>query len=584
MLPSVFCSRTMFKTFLSRKFFSLLLSSSVGLLIITVLTLSDSVIAGVMLGEEAVAAICLVTPAYSLAAFFGCLISLGVPIIYNRSMGEFDKEKADRSFSFGLLMSVATGLILCAVFMLIGDAYLRFYEPSTIVFDAAKDYFFWYKFTFLLLPLSTLMREMVLADGDETLSMVSGVAQIVGNIVCSIVFAKFIGIAGIGLGSFVGTSAAVLVSFAHVFRKGNSLKLGFCFSFKWLVDVTKNSAIDASTYLFLACFIAAMNRFITFVYGPEMLVLGAVILFVKELQLLFDGVGGAFAPLMNIYLGEESYDAVKKCYCLSQKTAVVEGVVLTLLMFLVAPFIVKLYDISDPVAYSYAVGGVRIEVLGLVFVSLLYMLSSYYLLIDRIKLGVMMCALRDVLVVTPLCVILGYFFGIYGMFAGVAISPAVAYVISVLYIRLRYGKDNYPLLLSEKLKAFKHEFYEFKLDPKSIVGTQQQVEKYLNENGVNGKIVSRVKLLIEDLYMLIYEKNGVNKAVYAECTVIVRDTGVQVITKDDGVLFDLSSDDVVAGSIVEFMVSGYMEKLKDNKKYLTTMSYNRNTFRINYEV
>jgi hypothetical protein len=401
--------------------------------------------------------------------------------------------------------------------------------------------------------------------------------------VCSIVFAKFIGIAGIGLGSFVGTSAAVLVSFAHVFRKGNSLKLGFYFSFKWLVDVTKYSAIDASTYLFLACFIAAMNRFITFVYGPEMVVLGAVILFVKELQLLFDGVGGAFAPLMNIYLGEESYDAVKKCYCLSQKTAVVEGVVLTLLMFLVAPFVVRLYDISDPVAYSYAVGGVRIEVLGLVFVSLLYMLSSYYLLIEKIKLGVMMCALRDVLVVTPVCIVLGYFFGVYGMFAGIAISPAVAYVISVLYIRLRYGKDNYPLLLSEKLKAFKHEFYEFKLDPKSIVETQQQVEKFLSGNGIDRKVVSRAKLLIEDLYMLIYEKNGVDKAVYAECTIIIRDTGVQIITKDDGVLFDLSSDDVVAGSVVEFMVSGYMEKLKDNKKYLTTMSYNRNTFRINYE-
>jgi len=573
----------MFKTFLSRKFFSLLLSSTIGQLVITVLTLSDSVIAGVMLGEDAVAAVCLVTPAYSLAAFFGCLISLGVPIIYNRAMGEFDKEKADRCFSFGLLMSAMTGLILYVVFMLFGDAYLRFYEPSTVVFNAAKDYFFWYKYTFLLLPLYTLMYEMVLADGDETLSMVSGVAQIVGNIVCSIVFAKFIGIAGIGLGSFVGTSAAVLVSFAHVFRKGNSLKLGFYFSFKWLVDVTKYSAIDASTYLFLACFIAAMNRFITFAYGPEMLVLGAVILFVKELQLLFDGVGGAFAPLMNIYLGEESYDAVKKCYCLSQKTAVVEGVVLTLLMFLVAPFVVKLYDISDPVAFSYPVGGVRIEVLGLVFVSLLYMLSSYYLLIDRIKLGVMMCALRDVLVVTPLCVILGYFFGIYGMFAGIAISPAVAYVILVLYIRLRYGKDNYPLLLSEKLKDFRHEFYELKLDPKSIVGTQQQVEKYLDENGVDRKIVSRAKLLIEDLYMLVYEKNGVDKAVYAECTVIIRDTGVQIITKDDGVLFDLSSDDVVAGSIVEYMVSGYMEKLKDNRKYLTTMSYNRNTFRIYHE-
>ena len=53
----------MFKTFLSRKFFPLLLSSTIGQLVITVLTLSDSVIAGVMLGEDAVAAICLVVPA-----------------------------------------------------------------------------------------------------------------------------------------------------------------------------------------------------------------------------------------------------------------------------------------------------------------------------------------------------------------------------------------------------------------------------------------------------------------------------------------------------------------------------------------
>lgn len=573
----------MFKTFLSRKFFSLLLSSSISLLVITVLALSDTLIAGVMLGEEAVSAICLVVPAYSLAGFAGCLISLGVPIIYSRAMGEFNKEKADRCFAFGLFMAVVMGLILYTVFMLFGDAYLRFYEPSTSVFNAAKDYFFWYKYTILLLPIMTLMDEMVLTDGDETLSMVSGIVQIVGNIVCSIVFAKFVGIEGIGFGSFIGTLVALLVAFAHLLRKGNSLKLGFYFSLKWLVDVVKYSAIDAGTYLFLACFTAAMNRFITFAYGPEMLVLGAVILFVKEVQIVFDGIGEAFTPLMNIYLGEESYDGVKKCYGLSKKTAVVEGVVLTLLMILAAPFIVKLYDISDSVAYSYAVGGLRIEALGLVFLSLLYLLSSYYLLIDKIKLGFVMSALRDVLVVTPACIAPGYFFGIYGMFAGVAIGPALTYVITVLYIRFRYGKDNYPLLLSEKLKGFKHKFYEFKLNPESIVGTQHQVEKFLVENNIEQKTISKAKLLIEDLYMLIYEKNGVDKAVYAECTVIIRETDVQIITKDDGVLFDLSSEDVIAGSIIEFMVSGYMEKLKENKKYLTTMSYNRNTFRIKYE-
>jgi hypothetical protein len=82
--------------------------------------------------------------------------------------------------------------------------------------------------------------------------------------------------------------------------------------------------------------------------------------------------------------------------------------------------------------------------------------------------------------------------------------------------------------------------------------------------------------------MLIYEKNG-NATTYAECSVFIREDGIQIITKDDGVLFDLSSDDVIAGSITEFMVSGYMEKMKNNKMYLTTMSYNRNTFKVKFE-
>ena len=102
----------MFKTFLSRKFFSLLLSSSISILVISVLALSDSVIAGVMLGEDAVMAICLVVPAYSLAGFGACVVALGIPILYNRAMGEFNKEKADRCFAFGLFMAVVMGLIL----------------------------------------------------------------------------------------------------------------------------------------------------------------------------------------------------------------------------------------------------------------------------------------------------------------------------------------------------------------------------------------------------------------------------------------------------------------------------------------
>lgn len=57
------------------------------MMVVSVLLMSDSVIAGTVIGSDAVAGITLVTPIYSLAAFFGAVFSLGVPIVYSTEMG-----------------------------------------------------------------------------------------------------------------------------------------------------------------------------------------------------------------------------------------------------------------------------------------------------------------------------------------------------------------------------------------------------------------------------------------------------------------------------------------------------------------
>ncbi len=199
------------------------------MVVVSVLVLADSVIAGVMLGSDAVAAICLIVPAYSLAAFAGNMVSLGVPILYNRAMGKFDKESARQSFAMGLTLSLVMGLFLFVIFMLFGNSYLEFFGASPEILALAMSYFFWYKFTILMLPLMVLMLEMVLADGDEWISTLAGVVQVVSNIGCSILFCNFMGIAGVSLGSVVGTALAILVTFLHFVRPGNSLKLGFYF-------------------------------------------------------------------------------------------------------------------------------------------------------------------------------------------------------------------------------------------------------------------------------------------------------------------------------------------------------------------
>ena len=48
--------------------------------------MSDSFIAGIKLGENAVIGVNLVLPVYSFAIFFALLFSLGVPILYSKKI------------------------------------------------------------------------------------------------------------------------------------------------------------------------------------------------------------------------------------------------------------------------------------------------------------------------------------------------------------------------------------------------------------------------------------------------------------------------------------------------------------------
>ncbi len=568
-------------TFLNKKFYSMLFAGTLTMVVVTGLLMSDTFIAGIFIGEDAVAAINLITPAYSLAAFIGFIFSLGVSVLFSNAMGRFDKESADRYFGNGFCACLLSGTVLFVLLNFLADAYLGFYAPPAAVMALAGPYFFWYRLVILILPMATFINEMVFADGDETLSAVANITNVVGNIVISVILCRLIGIAGIGAASFIGTLLKLIISFTHLLKKGNSLHIKPALSLPVLGEIAKYSIIDAGSYLFLSIFVAAMNKFVMAVFGEDMLIIVSVCVFLKEAQLVFDGIGEAFSPLISIYLGEETYEGVRECYRLSEKTSIAEGLVMTVITVLAAPLIVRVFGISDPRTASYAVNGIRIMSLGLTFISLMYLITSYFLLRGKILLGLVICCMRDVAASVIFAVTGGLLFGIYGLFIGIAVSSAAAYLLLMGYLDLRYGREDTPLLLKEIEGNGITGFYELNVKPEDIICVQKEIEQLLKDNNVSEKTTVRVKLLIEDLYMLIYEKNG-SEGILGECVVKLLDEGVSIITRDDGVLFDISQDDVEATSVAAFTVSAYMEKMKENRRHLTTMSYNRNSFLVKY--
>ena len=566
------------RTFVSTKYFSMLCSGTVLMVLTAIMGVADTLIAGILLGENAVAGICLALPVYSMASFFAVFFSYGVPILYAGKMGAFQKEEADKCFGVGLTVASLLGILMFLAILCGGEAFLKAYHPDSQVYAHALDYLKWMKFGVLLLPLNELLDGMLFADGDEAISLAANVTQGIMKIILSVVLCQRIGVKGLALASFLSFAISILISFLHFFRPGNTLKLNLAFSPTLLRTIMKYGIVDASTHLSVSLFTVAINFFVLRTFGSEMLILVSVITLLKEAQILFEGIGEAITPLISTYYGEECYPGVKEVWKLAKLSVRVESLLSTILLLVLAPCIVGLIGIEDPATAEYAIWGLRILSLTLIFSCRLFLDSSYFILVDNIPLGVLDSFLRDLFPALPLAVLGGMIGGVYGMYLGLMIAPALGYLLSILYIKHKYGRENYPLLLKDMEHGKKMKLFEFRVRPDAITNIRDQIGQALKENGCSERLINRSMFIFEELFMLIHDCNT-GKKVYAECAVEIGES-VRLITKDDGQIVDLTETDRDVTSLRSYALSNMLESHTTRRVHSLVLSYNHNALEI----
>ncbi|MBO6112260.1 MAG: hypothetical protein J6P45_04350 [Lachnospiraceae bacterium] len=568
------------KTLMSEKFRSMLFGGTVTRIAAIILFIADSIIGGRLFGEDALSGINLVSPLFSAALFMSMIFSTGIPVLYGKALGKFDKDEADRFFGFGLLISILSGVIIFSLSFFLGDLYLGFFHASeTVVFYAGK-YLFWMSFVFLVMPLQTFIGEMVYEDGDELLSTGSDVFQALVNIPLSVVLCMKLGTAGLSLGTFITTFMGLLFLLLHFLKKTNTLKPNLYFSLKVLVDAARYSLIDASSYLFLAFYAIVLEKYTVLRFGPEMLAVVSMIITINELSIIFDGIGDAMSPILSVYIGEEAFQGMSDIFRLARRTSNIEGITVSALMLILAPVVPGILGIDDPELVLLCTDAARIISLGFVFTSLLFLLSSYYLLFERIALSLMICALRDLILPVVMAVLTGEVFGLYGMFSGLAFAPFFAAVITAINIRRRFGRAEYPMLIpNEELKKTSA-LFNLTVSKEETVHICDEIESTLTLKGYEKKHVLRVRLIAEELFMLIHEING-KKAVLAECLLVMNSDRIDLIERDNGKVFDLTDEDMPVNSLRAYLITQISASYVQKKRFMPVLSENRNTFSIN---
>ena len=202
-------------TFIIRKYRSILTAAIVVESVNYIISLTDSIIAGNMLGGDALVAIGLLAPFLSLSLFMSSIINSGTIMQYSSHIGAFRKERALEFFSLGVYMALLTGAAYAAVLLASRNFIIARLSYLPLIREYMKVYFNTIILFFLMNPLSYLLDNAVIADGAERLSAASNVVFIVSNIALSYLLAHLWGIRGVALGSVISKLLFIIMISLH---------------------------------------------------------------------------------------------------------------------------------------------------------------------------------------------------------------------------------------------------------------------------------------------------------------------------------------------------------------------------------
>ncbi len=562
-------SQTVHRTFSQHKFHLMLGAATIMAFLTLAAEEVDVLVAGYLFGEEAITGINLVSPMFFAATFISMMVSVGTAHHYSYQMGRFKKADADRAVGLGTLLAIFAFLFILMFSLVEKGHFLKSVTESTDIFSYASAYYTYFPYMIAVFPFFFLVQFLVYADGGGRICVIAAVLQVAVNVPCSLFLSHRMGMAGLSLGTLLGFLTSIAIYFSWIFSVHSSIRLKWYFSFKEAFHMLKFSYAHACLPLYVGISRMSLNKFVALAFEDECLTAMTIMNNLLVFILLFEGLGQAVDPLLNIYYGENNPDGIKKVMHSATRVAVIEGLVLGFIMFGFADFLPRLYGVHTPDLLHLCSAALRTIAPAMPFIALLYLFVVYYMVTGHLGISLAIAVLRNVVFYIGFPLVLGMMFGIEGVWIGVGLAYMVTFFLFAAFLRARY-KDKYPLLLEDRDIVSK----DVVLTVASLTQIREWAREECDKRGIRSSAKMKLELMLEELGMLIIEKNR-NKPPLAEISICFKHD-IKVVIRDDGVNYDVTDPD--AGlSFRSMFVSELLEK-GSRSAYLLTQNYNRNVF------
>ena len=431
--------------------------ASIGILVMSLNILVDTIFVGNWIGSIAIAAINVVLPVSFFIAALGMAIGIGGSSIISRALGADHKEKALKTFGNQITLTLLVTISMVVLGLYYVDDLIPAFGGKGAIFAPAKIYYTIVLYGVPFLALCMMGNTVIRAEGKPKFAMIAMIIPSIGNLLLDYIFIYVFnwGMAGAAW----ATTAGYLMCFAYIFyffrSKNSELKINWAHfgldrnilrEIGGLGFVTlSRQAVTSITYLL-------MNN-ILFSLGGEPMVAVYAIIGRMLMFALFPvyGVTQGFLPIAGYNYGAQKYVRVRE----SINTAIKYAAILATLVFVVLMIfpaeITSLFLSNKPdmPALELATNAFVLEntpsAMRWVFaatpiIALQLIGAAYFQAVGKAVPALLLTLTRQGFFFIPLILILPNFLGELGVWISFPIADVLATLVTGIYLRKEVKK------------------------------------------------------------------------------------------------------------------------------------------------
>ena len=474
-------------------------------------TLANSLIAGNLLGDSALAILSIANPIYFVFATIGSLAGAGASSLAAWCTGRNDREGCNAAVTLAAILSLGVSFVLAVLGFFFLTPLVHMLGAEGALLEPTRQYVAIYLFSGIgiagIYPPYFLLK----LEGRNRLSMALflGLAAASVGLEFFCVLALDLGLNGIALGCTIANVSTALIGWFFLLGKRSSFRL--CSPFLIWTHAPRMAAAGSPAALNNLCSVlrgVALNLAIVSLAGKQGLSAFSIVSMAGNLSLIFiNGLTQTTGPFVGVFTSEHDNVSLRQL----ERQALRLGLALilpaaVLLAALALPFC-RLFGVSDPEILAMAVPAVRLFAVSLPFAMLSTILMNYYLSARRIWLANLLTVCRSYLLILVSLWILSTPLGIRGVWLSFTTGEVLSWLVllAALLLLRRKQPDLRGLLLLNQRYDTEGSYISFSVHSsyEDILNASQRISAFCEENELDPQNSMLLPLSLEEMLISI---------------------------------------------------------------------------------